>query len=56
MAYQLKSGETPAKAAWLLLGDKRLGNDLEIHNGMAYVRGEKTGPPARYAGRAPQRK
>jgi hypothetical protein len=56
MPYHLKSGETPEKAAWELLGDKRLVNELHVVNGIAYVRGEKMGPPARYAGQAPQRR
>lgn len=43
------------KAAWELLGDKRLVNELHVVNGIAYVRGEKMGPPARYAGEPPRR-
>jgi len=53
MAYKLKGGETPEKAAFEVLGDKRLVNELNIVNGVAYVRGEKLGPPARYAGESP---
>ena len=55
VALKLQSGQTPEYAAWTLLGDKRLINEIEIHNGVAYVRGEKLGPPARYAGTAPRR-
>lgn len=54
MAYKLKSGQTPEDAAFLLLGDKRLTNELHIVNGVAYIRGERMGPPARYAGSAPR--
>ena len=49
MAYKLKSGETPEDAARLLLGDSRLTNEIHIINGTAYIRGEKLGPPAKYA-------
>ena len=49
MPYHLKSGETAEKAAWELLGDKRLVNELQIVNGIAYVRGERMGPPAKWA-------
>lgn len=49
MPYVLKSGETAEKAAWELLGDKRLVNELHVVNSIAYVRGEKMGPPARWA-------
>jgi len=49
MPYELKSGDTAERAAYELLGDKRLTNELEIVNGIAYVRGEKAGPPARWA-------
>jgi hypothetical protein len=55
MAFKLKSGQTAEEAAFRLLGDKRLTNELHIVNGTAYVRGEKLGPPARYAGQAPRR-
>jgi len=53
--YTLKSGETAEKAAWELLGDKRLVNELHVVNGVAYVRGERMGPPARYAGQPARR-
>ena len=49
MSYRLKSGETASDVAWRLLGDRRLTNELQIVNGVAYVRGEKPGPPARWA-------
>ena len=55
MAYKLQSGETPADAAHKLLGDARLTNELQIINGIAYVRGEKAGPPTRYAGAPPHK-
>jgi hypothetical protein len=32
-----------------------LTNELTITHGVAYVRGEKLGPPARYAGEPPRR-
>ena len=49
MPYHLKSGQTAEEAAFLLLGDKRLVNELQIIHGIAYVRGEKLGPPAKWA-------
>lgn len=56
MAIKLQSGDTPEKAAYLLLGDKRLVNEIHVVNGMAYVRGEKMGPPARWAGQPPRQR
>ena len=49
MPYKLQSGDTPERAAFELLGDKRLTNELQIVNGVAYVRGERLGPPAKWA-------
>jgi hypothetical protein len=49
MAYHLKSGETPEDAARELLGDGRLTNEIHIISGIAYIRGEKMGPPAKWA-------
>ena len=43
-------------AAWHLLGDKRLTNELQIVNGVAYIRGEKMGPPAKWAAAPPEPK
>jgi len=53
--YKLKSGDTAERAAYELLGDKRLTNELHIVNGIAYVRGEKMGPPAKWAAAPPRR-
>lgn len=36
-------------AAWHLLGDKRLTNEIHVVNGIAYLRDERMGPPARWA-------
>jgi hypothetical protein len=55
MAYKLQAGETPADVAHKLLGDARLTNELHIVNGVAYIRGEKMGPPTRYAGAPPHK-
>jgi hypothetical protein len=55
VAYRLQSGDTPERAAFEMLGDKRLTNEINIVNGIAYVRGEKMGPPTRYQGEAPRR-
>jgi hypothetical protein len=49
MSYKLKSGQTPADAAFEILGDARLVNELHVVNGTAYLRGEHQGPPAKYA-------
>jgi hypothetical protein len=49
MSYRLKSGETLGDAAWLMLGDRRLTNELQAVGGVVYVRGERAGPPARWA-------
>ena len=40
-------------AAYKLLGDKRLVNEIEVVNGVAYIRGERSGPPARWAAAPP---
>jgi hypothetical protein len=37
-----------------MLGDKRLTNELQIINGVAYIRGEKAGPPAKWAAAPPK--
>lgn len=54
MAYKLRSGETPEAAAAHLLGDSRLVNEIHIENGIAYIKGEKLGPPAKYAAEPPK--
>jgi hypothetical protein len=36
-----------------MLGDKRLTNEIQIINGVAYIRGEKAGPPAKWAAAPP---
>lgn len=46
MAYRLRAGESKEDAAQALLGDARLVNELDIIQGVAYVKGEKTGPPS----------
>lgn len=54
MSLRLKSGQTAKDAAFILLGDHRLENDVQIINGVAYIRGERAGPPARWAAAPPQ--
>ncbi len=49
MSYRLKSGQTIGDAAWLIVGDRRLTNELHQIGGIVYLRGEKMGPPARWA-------
>ncbi len=39
--------------AYRLLGDKRLVNEIEIVDGVARIRGEKAGPPAKWAAAPP---
>lgn len=46
--YKLKPGETQADAAWHILGDRRLTNEVRILNGAAYLLEEKPGPPAKW--------
>lgn len=45
----MQPGEMAADAAQIMLGDRRLTNEIEILHGIAYVRGEKHGPPAKWA-------
>jgi hypothetical protein len=47
--YKLKSGDTPEDAAHEMLGDRRMTHEIQIINGIAYLRGEKMGPPAKWA-------
>lgn len=54
MSYKLRSGDKPEDAAYEMLGDKRLVNELHIINGVAYLRGEKAGPPAKWAAVPPK--
>lgn len=54
--YKLKSGETPEDAAQELLGDRRLVNEIHLIDGTAYLRGEKAGPPAKWAAAPPKQK
>jgi hypothetical protein len=49
MSYRLKSGQTLADAAYMVLGDRRLTNELHQVGDVVYVRGERLGPPARWA-------
>ncbi len=49
MSYRLKSGQTIADAAYTVLGDRRLTNELQQVGDVVYVRGERLGPPARWA-------
>jgi hypothetical protein len=51
--YQLKPGESPEDAAQALLGDRRLTTELDVSYGVAYVKGERHGPPAQWAARPP---
>lgn len=53
MSYRLKTGETPEAAAAHLLGDSRLVNEIHLVEGVAYINGEKLGPPAKYAAEPP---
>jgi hypothetical protein len=52
----LRSGETLATAAYKLLGDKRLTNELQQVGDVVYIRGEKLGPPAKWAAAPPTEK
>jgi hypothetical protein len=54
MALKLKSGQTAEEAAAILLGDSRLVNEIHIEEGIAYIKGEKMGPPAKYAAEPPR--
>src|SRR2546430_9938189 len=54
MSYHLRSGETPADAAFKLLGDARLVNEIHVVNGVAYIDGEHLGPPAKWAAQPPR--
>lgn len=54
MSYKLLSGDTPADAAHVLLGDRRLVNEIHIIDGIAYLRNEKAGPPAKWAAAPPK--
>jgi len=56
MSYKLKSGETPEDAAYELLGDRRLVNEIHVIDGTAFLRGEKAGPPAKWAAAPPKLK
>lgn len=49
MPYKLKPTETEADAAWHLLGDRRLTNEIRVVNGTAFLHDERPGPPARWA-------
>ena len=55
MAHKLKTGETLEQVAFEILGDKRLTNELHQVGDMVYVRGEKLGPPAKWAAAPPKR-
>lgn len=54
MSYKLNSGETLEDAAHAILGDRRLTNELHLIDGVAYLRGEKAGPPAKWAAAPPK--
>lgn len=54
MAYKLQSGETIEDAAQKILGDRRLVNEIHVIDGTAYLRGEKAGPPAKWAAAPPK--
>lgn len=56
MGYKLKSGESEGDAAFELLGDRRLTNEIHVIDGTAYLRGEKAGPPAKWAAAPPPQK
>ncbi len=49
MSYRLKSGQTLADAAYIMLGDKRLTNEVHQMGAVVYLRGERLGPPAKWA-------
>lgn len=49
MSLRLKSGQTLADAAYTMLGDRRLTNEVQQVGDVVYLRGEKPGPPARWA-------
>ena len=52
--YKLKSGDSPEDAAHEMLGDSRLVNEIHIIDGVAYLRNEKMGPPAKWAAAPPK--
>jgi hypothetical protein len=54
VSYTLKSGEDVSDAAFEMLGDRRLVNELHVVNGIAFLRGEKAGPPAKWAAAPPR--
>ena len=54
MPYTLQTGETIAHAAHRLLGDARLTNEIHVINGVAYINGERLGPPTRWAAQDPK--
>lgn len=47
--YKLGPQETAEDAAWNMLGDRRLTNEISLINGVAYLKDERTGPPAKWA-------
>jgi hypothetical protein len=55
VSHKLKSGQTLADAAYLLLGDRRLTNELHQVGDTVYLRNEKMGPPAKWAAAPPKR-
>ena len=53
MSYRLKSGQTLADAAYLMLGDRRLTNEVQQVGDVVYIRGERLGPPTKWAAAPP---
>ena len=47
--YKLQPEETIEDAAWHMLGDRRLTNEVRIIGDKAYLMDEKPGAPARWA-------
>jgi hypothetical protein len=47
--YKLQPEETIADAAWHMLGDRRLTNEIVLMDGKAYLRDERPGRVARWA-------
>lgn len=56
MGYKLKTGEDESDAAFELLGDRRLTNEIHVIDGTAYLKAEKAGPPTKWAGAPPVQK
>jgi len=54
MSIKKEADQTPEDLAWQLLGDRRLTNEIEMIGDRAYIKGEKHGPPAKWAAAPPE--